>query len=103
MLITFDPRRVISPHFGIILIYCRAGIYKKKISILTRIEKVDFLVNSPYPKCIGYLGIVPKGFGYLGIVPKGFGYLGIAPKCFGYLGIVLKCFGYLGMIPRCFG
>ena len=48
MLITFDPRRVISPHFGIILIYCRAGIYKKKISILTRIEKVDFLVNSPY-------------------------------------------------------
>ena len=48
MLITFDPRRVISPHFGIILIYCRAGTYKKKISILTRIEKVDFLLNSPY-------------------------------------------------------
>ena len=45
MLITFDPRRVISPHFGIFLRYCSTGTYTRKKSILTRIEKFDFFLN----------------------------------------------------------
>ena len=42
MLITFDPRRVISPHFGIILIYCRAGTYKKKYRLWLELRKSIF-------------------------------------------------------------